>query len=120
MIAVIGFTLVPLREFQICGRILAMDKTMDESAYHHICDALFGEIESLMDDADADYFRSGGVLEIETAEGGKIIVSRQTPLREIWVAEKTAGRHFRLQNGEWQDTIDSRPLLPYLKDLATA
>ena len=24
---------------------------MDESAYHHICDALFGEIESLMDDA---------------------------------------------------------------------
>ena len=93
---------------------------MDESAYHHICDALFGEIESLMDDADADYFRSGGVLEIETAEGGKIIVSRQAPLREIWVAEKTAGRHFRLQNGEWQDTIDSRPLLPYLKDLATA
>lgn len=90
---------------------------MDESAYHNICDALFDEVESLLDDADADYFRSGGVLEAETASGDKVIITRQTPLREIWVAEKRAGRHFRLQNGEWVDTIDARPLLPYLKTL---
>lgn len=90
---------------------------MDESEYHNICDELFDGMELLLDEADADYFRSGGVLEIETAAGNKIIISRQTPLREIWVAEKTAGRHFKLQNGEWQDTITARPLLPYIKTL---
>ncbi|MGI9338398.1 MAG: iron donor protein CyaY [Gammaproteobacteria bacterium] len=96
-----------------------MDKTMpmDESTYHNLCDELFAGMETLLDDADADYFRSGGVLEIETESGNKIIVSRQTPLREIWVAEKTAGRHFKMQDGEWIDTLSARPLLPYLKSL---
>ena len=92
-------------------------RAMDESAYHNACDELFAEIEAMLDETGADFHEAGGVLEVEDDNGDKIIISRQTPLREIWVAEKKAGRHFRLQNGEWSDTIDGRALMPYLRGL---
>ncbi len=91
---------------------------MDETAYYAACDDAFAEVEQLLDDAGADCFQSGGVLEAETDDGGKIVVSRQTPLREIWVAAKSGGRHFRQnEKGDWADTVDGRLLLEYIRSL---
>jgi CyaY protein len=45
---------------------------------------------------DADFeLKEGGVLEIEFADGSKIIVNRHAAAREIWVAARAGGFHFR-------------------------
>ena len=46
--------------------------------------------------ADLDFdLAAGGVLEIEFADGSKIIVNRHGVAREIWVAARSGGFHFR-------------------------
>ncbi len=45
-----------------------------------------------------------GILEIECEDGGKLIVNRHVPNREIWVAAKSGGFHFRRDGDRWRDT----------------
>ncbi|MEO8345680.1 MAG: iron donor protein CyaY [Betaproteobacteria bacterium] len=60
---------------------------------------------SLVDeDNDADWQLIDGILEIECADGSKLIVNRHVPNREIWVAARSGGFHFRLAAGAWRDT----------------
>ena len=53
-------------------------------------------IEEAIDDsgADIDYDNAGGILTLEFANGSQIIINRQTPLSQIWVAAKSGGFHF--------------------------
>ncbi len=39
-----------------------------------------------------------------------MIVNRQTPNREIWVAARSGGFHFRMKDGEWRDTRSGEEL----------
>jgi len=55
-------------------------------------------------DVDVDWNINDGILEIETEDGGKLIVNRHVPNREIWVAARTGGYHFRAEAGRWRDT----------------
>jgi CyaY protein len=55
-------------------------------------------------DADVDWSLNEGILEIECADGSKLIVNRHLPNREIWVAAKTGGFHFAARDGGWRDT----------------
>jgi CyaY protein len=57
-----------------------------------------------MSDADVDWSLNDGILEIDCGRGGKLIVNRHVPNREIWVAARSGGFHFRPQNGRWRDT----------------
>ena len=41
---------------------------------------------------------------IEPEGGGKLIVNRHVPNREIWVAARSGGFHFRAVDGQWRDT----------------
>ena len=59
------------------------------------------------DVVDIDAQRTGGLLELSFPNGSKIIVNTQPPLRELWLAAKSAGRHFRYDAGCWVDTRDS-------------
>src|SRR2546423_13818736 len=54
--------------------------------------------------ADVDWNVNDGILEIECADGSKLIVNRHVPNREMWVAARAGGFHFRPQNGLWRDT----------------
>lgn len=90
---------------------------IDETEYHDLCDRLFSEIESVLDGAAADFDSNGNVIEAELADGGKVIINRQTPAREVWLATPGGGRHFRLQNGEWRDTRDDAEITEVLKTL---
>src|SRR5947207_9087052 len=54
--------------------------------------------------ADVDWILNDGILEIECADGSKLIVNRHVPNREIWVAAKTGGFHFAAIDGLWRDT----------------
>jgi CyaY protein len=55
-------------------------------------------------DADVDWSLNDGILEIECEDGGKLIVNRHVPNREIWVAARSGGFHFRPRDGVWRDT----------------
>ncbi len=44
--------------------------------------------------ADIDYDNAGDILTLEFDNGSQIIINRQTPLSQIWVAARSGGYHF--------------------------
>jgi len=82
---------------------------MDESAFLAAADATLDRIGLALDaaletsDAELDWSLKDGVLTIECGDESRIIVNRHLPNREIWVAAKTGGFHFRPQDGRWRD-----------------
>lgn len=83
---------------------------MDESAFIAAADATLDRIGLALDaaletsDADLDWNLKDGVLTIECEDGSRIIVNRHVPNRELWVAAKTGGFHFRVDDGRWRDS----------------
>jgi CyaY protein len=77
--------------------VSATDRTL--AAIGNALDAAVAE-----SDAEIDWTQNDGILEIECADGGKLIVNRHLPNREIWVAAKTGGFHFAAVGGLWRDT----------------
>ena len=69
---------------------------MNESEFDRLSEETMMAIEEAIDDcgADIDYDSSGGILTLEFANGSQIIVNRQTPLSQIWVAARSGGFHF--------------------------
>jgi CyaY protein len=86
-------------------------------------DAIETQLERAADDADLDVecSRSGNVLEIEFIDThSKIIVNSQTPMRELWVAAKSGGFHYKRQDGRWLDTRDGSELFAELSKMVSA
>ena len=90
---------------------------MDESEFIRLAEQTLQEIDGRIEasgiDADCG-FRGAGVLEIEFGDGSKIIVNSQAPAREIWVAAKSGGYHFRRDGERWADTRDGSELFAAL------
>jgi CyaY protein len=82
----------------------------DESAFMARADATLAAIGRALDDAladsdaDADWSLNDGILEIDCGARGKLIVNRHMPNREIWVAARAGGFHYRGVDGRWRDT----------------
>jgi len=82
---------------------------MDESAFIAAADATLDKIGLALDaaleltDSDLDWNLRDGVLTIECDDASRIIVNRHVPNREIWVAAKSGGFHFRADGGRWRD-----------------
>ena len=79
-------------------------------------------IEESLDAAgiDVDLERKGdGLLEIEFANGSKIVVNTQTPMRQIWVAAKSGGFHVAESAGQWLDTRSGEALMILLSRVAS-
>jgi len=98
------------------------ENAMGESEYRQLADAVFQRLETALDaQADALDFElaAGGVLEIEFADGSKIVVNRQAAVQEIWVAAKSGGFHYRYQQGLWRDTRSGDELVAALSRLAS-
>ncbi len=82
---------------------------MDESAFIAAADATLDKVGLALDAAletsasDLDWNLQDGVLTIECEDESRIIVNRHVPNREIWVAAKSGGFHFRPDNGQWRD-----------------
>lgn len=90
---------------------------MDESEFLRMAELTLQEIDRRIEasgiDADCQ-FKGTGVLEIEFADGSKIIVNSQAAAREIWVAAKSGGYHFRGDGGRWVNTRDGTELFAAL------
>jgi CyaY protein len=89
---------------------------MTESEFIAIADRALERIGEALDaalstsDADVDWSLNDGILEIDCEDGGKLIVNRHVPNREIWVAARSGGFHFRINAGGWRDTRSGREL----------
>ena len=79
---------------------------MTESEFLDVSDAVFAQIEAALDevDFDVDTVRAGNVLEIEFADGSKVIVNRHTPNQELWLAARSGGYHYRWRDDAWINT----------------
>jgi CyaY protein len=96
---------------------------MNESEFNTLADAVLSRIESGLDASGADLdfaMVAAGVLEIEFADGSKIIVNRHGAAKEVWVAARSGGFHFRWDGQAWRDTRDGGELLAALSALVSA
>jgi CyaY protein len=78
---------------------------MTESEFHRAVDEALARIESsLENEQDLDVDLESGILTVTCPDESRVIVNRQTPNREIWVAARSGGFHFSRREGEWRDT----------------
>ncbi|HYC35840.1 MAG TPA: iron donor protein CyaY [Usitatibacter sp.] len=88
---------------------------MNESEFHRAVDAVLARIEAAVEDVDAlDVDLEAGILTVTCPDGSRVIVNRQTPNREIWVAARSGGFHFAWRDGEWRDTRSGEALFASL------
>lgn len=78
---------------------------MNDTEFHALIDEQLTELEELLDEveADIDYETTGGILTLEFENGSKIIINRQEPLHQLWLATRSGGYHFNYQEGQWRD-----------------
>ncbi len=91
---------------------------MNETEFHQLVDSQLERIEAAIDEAcgaDIDYETSGNVMTLEFDDGSQIIINRQEPMREIWLASKSGGYHFKSIDGEWICSKTGLELLTLLK-----
>ena len=96
---------------------------MDETEFEALAERALARLEAAMEASgvDADVERKdGGVLEIEFADGSKMIVNRHGAAREIWVAARAGGFHFRWDGALWRDTRGGDELFAALSRLVSA
>ena len=101
---------------------MGMVARMNETEFAALADKMLARIEHALEASGADLdfeLAAGGVLEIEFADGSKIIVNKHAIAREIWVAARAGGFHFRYDGGAWCDTRDGEALLVKLARLAS-
>lgn len=55
-------------------------------------------------DADLDSQRSGNVITITFSNRTQIVINLQKPLKEVWMATRSGGYHYRFDGVAWQDT----------------
>lgn len=95
---------------------------MEDKEFNVLADAALARIDAGLEacEADIDFeLAAGGVLEIEFADRSKIIVNRHAVAREIWVAARAGGFHFRWDGHRWCDTRDGIELMQRLSELAS-
>lgn len=95
---------------------------MNETEFEALAQSELSLIEQALEASgvDADIEQTGdGVLEVEFADGGKIVINRHGAAREIWVAARSGGHHFRRDGARWLDTRDGSELYAALSRLVT-
>ena len=69
---------------------------MNESQFNQLAEETMIVIEEAVEasGADIDYDNVADILTLEFSNGSRIIINKQTPLSQIWVAAKSGGFHF--------------------------
>ena len=97
---------------------------MNDSEFHRLADTLWMTIEERLDDwegdSDIDCEINGGILTLSFENGSKIIINRQEPLHQVWLAARQGGYHFDLKDGEWVCDRSGVPFWDLLEQAATA
>ena len=99
---------------------------MSEKEFLDLAESTLTTIEAALDRLndedviDVECKRSGNVLEVEFIDNGsKIIINSQAPMKEMWVAAKSGGFHYKYSDGAWRNTRDGSELYAALSALAS-
>ena len=96
---------------------------MDETEFAALAEQVLERIEASLEESgvDADVeLKPGGVIEIEFADGSRMVINRHAAAREIWVAARAGGFHFRWDGAAWRDTRAGTELFAALSTLVSA
>lgn len=94
---------------------------LSDQAYRLAADQTLSLIEQTIDrwleedTVDVDCARSGGMLTLTLPDRSQVIVNTQPPLKELWIAARSGGYHFKWMGGQtWLDTKSARPFMDVL------
>ncbi|WP_409308396.1 iron donor protein CyaY [Pectobacterium sp. B1J-3] len=97
---------------------------MNDSEFHQLADKLMGQLEQTLDqfdgDADIDYETNGGVMTLAFENGSKIVINRQEPMHQVWLATKAGGYHFNYQDSRWICDRSGQDFTTLLSEACTA
>lgn len=87
---------------------------MEEHEFLPLADAELSRIEQVLEKQQADAaaswdfeIRPGGIIQLDFEDGSRIIINRHAAAREIWIAARAGGFHFRPPTeigADWRDT----------------
>lgn len=86
---------------------------MDESMFVSMAEKELAQIEDALERSGVDIDiepQQGGILALTFEDDSQIIINRHVAAREIWVAARSGGFHFRALEGRWQDTRSGEDL----------
>lgn len=89
---------------------------MNDSEFQQVADHLYQKIEDKIEQsrADVDYDQNGGLLTLEFENRTKLIINRQQPLHQIWLATLENGHHYDYVDGKWIDDRSGDEFLSFL------
>ncbi len=94
---------------------------MNDSEFLQLTETAFARIQQGLEDADLDFEQpADGIIEVEFDDGSKLVINRHNAAREIWVAARSGGFHFRHDGSAWRDTRDNAELFAKLAALITS
>ncbi|ASA55692.1 iron donor protein CyaY [Vibrio gazogenes] len=76
---------------------------MNDTEFHQLVDQMLEQIEQMIDDsgADIDYETTGNVMTLDFEDRSQIVINRQEPMHEIWLASRSGGFHFQYTDQQW-------------------
>jgi len=95
---------------------------MTESEFEDLAGAALTALESAFEAAAPDLdvqAKGAGMLEVEFEDGSKMVINRHAAAREVWVAARSGGFHFRYDGQTWRDTRDGSELFETVSRLAS-
>jgi CyaY protein len=96
---------------------------MTDSEFEALAEAALAAVERALDASgiDVDVQQKGtGVLELEFDNGSKMVINRQGATRELWLAARSGGFHYRHDGEAWRDTRDGSEFFAALSRLVSA
>lgn len=96
---------------------------MTDTEFEALAEAALAAVERAIEASGLDIdmqAKGAGVLELEFQDGSKMIINRHAAAREIWVAARSGGFHFRHDGTVWRDTRDAAELYAALSRLVSA
>lgn len=84
---------------------------MNESDFNKLAEQTMMDIEQAIEDsgAEIDYDTISDILTLEFDNGSRIIINKQTPVSQLWVAAKSGGFHFDYDAASQSWRLDSNP-----------
>lgn len=91
---------------------------MNDNEFIQLTETAFTRLQQGLEDAGLDFeLPADGILEVEFDDGSKLVINRHGAAREIWVAARAGGFHFRHDGAAWKDTRDGTELFAKLAAL---
>ncbi len=97
---------------------------MNEAEFNQAAAEILLRIEQAVEHSgvDIDFEMANEILTLEFGNGSKIIVNKQGAVRQIWVAAKSGGFHYRFDvaSGQWRNDQSDAELFSELSRLVSA